>query len=85
MERDEIKNELVPLLKPFMNKSGVVEVTDSSNLIKDLNIDSADLIDIVLAVEERFSVHVPDSQIDRMKTFGDIVSLVQDLTASAAA
>lgn len=84
METDHLRGGLLVLLQPFMGKlpEGFV-LTDSTLLVAELGIDSADVMDLVLCLEERFSIRVREKHIDGMKTFGDLVSIVKDLTGSA--
>ncbi len=83
MEPSQIRESLLDVFRPFMKKApdGFV-LTDHASLTKDLNIDSADLIDLVMTVEERFSISVGDDRMDQIKTVGDIVSTVAEMTAS---
>lgn len=52
----------------------------SSNLQTDLGADSLDAIDIVMSVEDAYSIEVPDSLIENMKTVDDIVSFIESKT-----
>lgn len=52
-------------------------VTESAMLAEDLGVDSLDLVEILMAVEENFGVVVPDEEIPNFKTVGDIVSYVE--------
>jgi acyl carrier protein len=82
MDRSQISDELLSILKKFMPKApNASAITDSTTLSQELNIDSADLIEIVLAIEEQFSITVADEHLNRIKTFGDLLSLVTELTA----
>jgi acyl carrier protein len=84
MERTQVKNELLTILKQFTRRLPEASViTEEAALRQDLRIDSADLIDIVLAIEERFSIRIEDDQLDRMKTLGDMISLVANASMSA--
>jgi acyl carrier protein len=83
MDRNQIRYELLSILKKFMPKAPEASViTDGTTLSQELNIDSADLIEIVLAIEEQFSITVADEHLNRIKTFGDLLSLVTELTAA---
>jgi len=86
MERSEIRDNLFALAKPFIRRSpdGLV-LTEETSLVNDLKIDSADILELVLSVEERFSIEVGDKQMDRIATVGDLVSMVAELTCSPAA
>ena len=84
MERNQIKDELIVVLAKFTPKlppGG--NLTEQTSLRQDLRIDSADMIDIILAVEERFSITINDEQLERIKNVGDLVSLVETLAVAA--
>jgi len=83
METDQLRGELLVLLQPFMRDlpEGFA-LTDSTLLVGELGVDSADVLDLVLCLEERFSIRVREKHIDAMRTFGDLVSIVKDLRAS---
>jgi acyl carrier protein len=85
VETDQIRSDVLAVLQPFMRKlpEGFA-LTDSTSLVKDLDIDSADMMDLVLCLEERFSIRVKEKHIDMMKTFGDLVSIVRDLSDSVS-
>ena len=51
-------------------------ITAQTNLRTDLGATSFDLMNIAVAVEERYGVRVPDSALPTIKTAGDIVSLL---------
>ncbi|MBE6989033.1 MAG: acyl carrier protein [Ruminococcaceae bacterium] len=45
----------------------------------DLNLDSLDLVELVMAAEEEFDVHVEDDALEGLETLGDVVDLITDL------
>lgn len=47
-------------------------ITPESTLIDDLGADSLDIAEIVIALENEFSVDVPDEDVEKMTTVGDI-------------
>jgi acyl carrier protein len=49
-----------------------------------LNIDSAMLVDIVLDMEERYSIHVPDDDLETLRTIGDLMRLIPSENAAGA-
>ena len=49
----------------------------NSNLTDDLGADSLDAIDIVMSVEDQYSIEVPDETIEAMKTVEDIVNFIE--------
>jgi acyl carrier protein len=77
MNQGEIRAEVIEVLKPFIRRapSGLV-VGDDSRLEDDLKIDSADLIDLVLSLEERFHITVSDEALRDFTTVGSVVEFV---------
>ena len=53
------------------------EITPASSLRNDIGATSFDLMNIAVAIEEQYGVSVPDHLIQRIKTVGDIVSLLE--------
>ena len=54
-------------------------VTMESNLIGDLGADSLDVIDLAMSIEDEFDIEVPDDEIEKIKTVGDIVRFVEHI------
>ena len=53
-------------------------VTMDSSLIGDLGADSLNVIDLAMSIEDEFDIEVPDDEIEKIKTVGDIVRFVED-------
>ena len=49
----------------------------------DLEIDSLDMMQIVVDAEERFGVRIPDDDVKNLRTVGDAVSYIQSASAAA--
>ena len=52
------------------------KVTDSSSFIDDLNADSLDTVDLVMALEEEFSVEIPDDAAEKILTVQDAIDYI---------
>ena len=61
-----------------------MQLTSDTHLTNDAGIDSPRMIDIVLSVEDAFAITVEDDDIQSVKTFGQLVDLVQRRAAEAA-
>ena len=73
----EVMARVVEVVSPFArNKDALKEVTMESDLIKDLNISSSRLVDIVLELEDSFSIEIKDSEADKVNTIGAAVNLI---------
>ena len=62
---------------------GALEATESQTW-QDLDVDSLDLVELVKALEDRFSVAIADGRLKAIKTVGDAVVLVQELATEGA-
>lgn len=52
-------------------------VDEKTNIMDDLGADSLDIVEMLMAIEESFSITVPDEVIPSLKTVGDILSYVE--------
>ena len=53
------------------------KVTIEASLMKDLDADSLDAVEIIMAIEDCFGFEVPDDVAEKFQTIGDIVSFVE--------
>ena len=56
---------------------GVKNVKDTERLVEDLGAESADVANLVAAVEEKFSIVLKESEIARILTLQDLNTLIQ--------
>ncbi|MCR9164887.1 MAG: acyl carrier protein [Nannocystaceae bacterium] len=54
------------------------DVADAKTFQDDLGADSLAIVELVLALEERFDVKIPDDEVDKIKTVGDAISYVKN-------
>ncbi|WP_116209390.1 acyl carrier protein [Streptomyces olivoreticuli] len=52
------------------------EVTTEKSFTDDLDIDSLSMVEITVAVEDRFEAKIPDDRVAELTTVGDIVSYI---------
>ncbi len=52
-------------------------LTEDTMILTDIGINSFDLVQIVCIVEETFGVSVPDSDIEKFKTVGDLINYIE--------
>ena len=53
-------------------------ITEASSITDDLGADSLDVVDLVMALEDEFSVEIPEDEVENIKTVGDIVKYIED-------
>ncbi len=84
MDQKEVFDKVIAILKPFAkNRDALANVALDTAIQKDLKVNSARLVDIVLEIEEIFGIEVKDEDAEKVRTVGDAVSLILTTRASA--
>jgi acyl carrier protein len=60
------------------------QVVESSRFKEDLDADSLDLVELVMGLEERFDISVPEEDLENVATVGNAVDLVMAKVAAKA-
>ena len=77
MENNEVYNQVVEIVSPFArDKDALAAVSRDSNFLKDLQVSSARLVDIILALEDKFGIEINDDEADKVETVGLAVDLI---------
>lgn len=61
-----------------------VEITEATRFKEDLNVDSLDLFELVMAFEEEYGVEIPSEELEGMITVGDVIAYMQNHGADVA-
>jgi acyl carrier protein len=78
MPDEKIFEKVVDILKPYAKDAeALAQVSLETNILSGLKVNSARLVDVVLAFEDAFGIEVADDDADRVETVGDAVSLIQ--------
>jgi len=75
--RDEIEQKLIAIVR--QEKHIPDDLLTPQTALADAGIDSLDSLTILFAVEEQFGISIPDDRARAMRTFSDLVDIVQDL------
>ena len=54
------------------------EIKPESRFIEDLGADSLDVVELVMALEEKFDIEIPDDQAESILTVADAVKYIED-------
>ncbi|KOT66550.1 MULTISPECIES: acyl carrier protein [Streptomyces] len=73
----EILNTLAKIVEEVAGVASA-EVTAEKSFTDDLDIDSLLMVEITVAVEDRFEVQIPDDRSAELKTVGDLVGYIAD-------
>jgi len=67
MNKEETLVQLRNIVKPYINNEEAFEnFTEDTDFITDLNINSANLVDIILDVEDYFKIHIDNDSMEKM-------------------
>ena len=55
----------------------VEEITRETSLMEDLEADSLDAVEIMMALEDEFEIEIPDEDAEGFKNVGDIVDYIE--------
>ena len=78
MTRDDIFAKVVEIVTPYVkNEEALANVGDDTDILQDLKVNSARLVDVILNFEDEFDIEVEDEDADAVNTVGDAVSLIE--------
>ena len=53
-------------------------ITPDTRFVEDLKADSLDLVELVMDLEEKYGVEIPDEQLAEVKTVGQIIEIIEN-------
>ena len=77
----DIRQMIFDTLRSSVQK--LVELSDQTNIVNDLGLDSVAVMDFVMEIEDQFDISVPLDKIAEIETLGDLVFTVSALKANA--
>jgi acyl carrier protein len=83
MEREEALSALREVAVEVLSVDGAA-VQEDARFKEDLDADSLDLVELVMGLEERFDISVPEEDLDGVATVGQAVDLVMAKVAAKA-
>ncbi len=77
MEQSEIMGTVVKILTPWVkNDDALQSVSMETSILDDLKVNSARLVDVVIAFEDEFDIEIEDEDVDSVNLVGDAVRLI---------
>jgi acyl carrier protein len=78
MEKTAIIEQLKSIVKPFVkDEEAFQNINENTDFIADLNINSANLVDIVLDVEEAFHIEIDNQSMEKMLTVKATLAIIE--------
>ena len=77
MDPAEAFEKVIKILTPHAKNQAALEGgRRETNILEDLEVNSARLVDVVLAFEDEFDIEIADDEVDSVNTIGDCVELI---------
>lgn len=80
-EDKEKYNDILNQLKDLVRKQLDVDandITEEANFAKDLGADSLDTVELVIAIEEKFGISIPDEQAENITNVREAATYIKD-------
>lgn len=68
------KDEVFKVIKSKTSKS-----FDENTIIRDLGLDSIDMVEMIADFEDKFQISIPSSKINSIKTIKDLLNVLEEL------
>lgn len=65
------------VIEEKLNAEGM-EITEETSFKDDLNADSLDLFELVMALEDEFGIEIPSEELEQLNTVGDVLDYLKD-------
>ena len=71
-----IRNQLAEIVAEQLNID-FAEITDETRFVEDLNADSLDSVEMLMAAEDEFDISIDDDEAGKISTFGQAVAFIR--------
>lgn len=76
LEEGEVTGRIIAVLQGFDKVSDVSKITPTAHFANDLGLDSLDTVEVVMAIEEEFSIEIPDKEADAIHSVDQAVKYI---------
>ncbi|HLF52849.1 acyl carrier protein [Flavobacterium sp.] len=78
MNKEETIEKLKAIVKPYIkNQEAFDNLTENTDFINDLKINSANLVDVILDVEEVFDIEIDNQSMERMLDVKSAMEIIE--------
>ncbi|VVT44056.1 uncharacterized protein SAPINGB_P000280 [Magnusiomyces paraingens] len=76
LTREVVEKRIVDVLASFDKIADPAKITPTATFSKDLDLDSLDTVEILVAIEEEFNIEIPDATADEIKSVDQAVEYI---------
>jgi acyl carrier protein len=79
MKREDVLEKLKGIMKPYVkNQEAFDSLTEETDFINDLKVNSANLVDIILDIEEAFGIEIDNEAMQRMLDVKSALQIIEN-------
>lgn len=83
MNKEEAIQKLKEIVKPYVkNEEALDKIDENTDFINDLNINSANLVDVILDVEEVFDIEIDADSMEKMRDVKSALAVIEEKLAA---
>jgi len=83
MTKEELITKLKTIVKPYIqNEEAFTNLTEETDFINDLKINSANLVDVILDVEDEFDIRIENDDMEKMLSVKAAMAIVNEKLAT---
>ncbi|QPG95409.1 Acyl carrier protein, mitochondrial [Epichloe festucae Fl1] len=76
LKKEEVEGRIMSLLQGFDKVNDVSNIKPTAHFANDLGLDSLDTVEVVMAIEEEFSIEIPDKDADSIHSVDKAVEYI---------
>ncbi|KAF7562928.1 hypothetical protein G7046_g1185 [Stylonectria norvegica] len=76
LNKEEVEGRIISLLQGFDKVNDVTNIKSAAHFANDLGLDSLDTVEVVMAIEEEFSIEIPDKDADSIHSVDKAVEYI---------
>lgn len=79
MDREVTLEQLKNIVKPYIQDQEAFDaISEETDLVNDLKINSANLVDVILDIEEKFDILIDNEAMKKMVTVKSAIGVIED-------
>ena len=83
MDKEEAIQKLKEIVKPYVKEASLLEnINEDTDFINDLNINSANLVDVILDVEEVFDIEIDAESMEKIRDVKSALAVIEEKLAA---
>ena len=72
-----MRERILEIIAEQVNRS-VDELDPSMDFIDDLNMDSIELVQLIMSVEDEFDIEIDEDRLEKVRSIGDVLDLLEE-------